>query len=91
MYALTGSKYFGGQEKDLLKTSDGGKTWRSILGNRRAPVAIAINPIDPNLIYLAADKVRPGAPPLEYLFKTTDGGETWDDGVRVVEDLPGRI
>jgi photosystem II stability/assembly factor-like uncharacterized protein len=68
MYAITGSGWWG---KDLLKTMDGGETWRSMLGNLRHPTCIAVNPREPDRIYLGAGR----------LYKSTDGGETWDKGI----------
>ena len=62
----------------IYKSTDGGKTWRH-LGLRDAQQigAILVDPRDPNLIYVAALGHPYGANEERGVFRSTDGGETW--------------
>jgi photosystem II stability/assembly factor-like uncharacterized protein len=62
----------------MYKSTDGGKTWRH-LGLRDAQQigAILVDPRDPNLVYVAALGHPYGANEERGVFRSTDGGETW--------------
>ena len=62
----------------MYKSTDGGKTWRH-LGLREAQQigAILVDPRDPNLIYVAALGHPYGANEERGVFRSSDGGETW--------------
>ena len=62
----------------IYKSTDGGKTWRH-LGLRDAQQigAILIDPKDPNLVYVAALGHPYGPNEERGVFRSTDGGESW--------------
>lgn len=75
--------YFGGAGGGVWKTTDAGRTWVPKMNNESAAAigALAIAPSDPNIIYAGTGQVA-----LRYdildgdgVFKTTDGGETWEN------------
>ncbi|HTV83294.1 MAG TPA: hypothetical protein VME18_11640 [Acidobacteriaceae bacterium] len=62
----------------VYKSTDGGKTWQHLGLDRTFQIsAIAIDPLDPNTVFVAAM----GSPwqdnPERGVFRTTDGGKTW--------------
>ena len=62
----------------IYKSTDGGKTWRH-LGLRDAQQigAILVDPVNPNLVYVAALGHPYGANEERGIFRSVDGGETW--------------
>ncbi|MGB7294194.1 MAG: hypothetical protein WBC70_01265 [Candidatus Aminicenantales bacterium] len=63
----------------IYKSSDGGKTWRHMgLGDSHHIARIVIHPADPDIVYVAvmghlfSDNEERG------VFKTSDGGATWE-------------
>ena len=62
----------------MYKSTDGGKTWRH-LGLRDAQQigAILVDPKDPNLVYVAALGHPYGPNEERGVFRSKDGGETW--------------
>jgi photosystem II stability/assembly factor-like uncharacterized protein len=62
----------------IYKSTDGGKTWRH-LGLRDAQQigAILVDPRDPNLVYVAALGHPYGANEERGVFRSSDGGQTW--------------
>ena len=62
----------------MYKSIDGGKTWRHLgLRNAQQIGAVLVDPHDPNLVYVAALGHPYGANEERGVFRTTDGGETW--------------
>src|SRR5579872_5277692 len=63
----------------VYKTLDGGKTWKNTgLRDSRAIGKVIINPTNPNIVFVAA-LGHPYGPNTERgIFRTTDGGKTWD-------------
>jgi len=62
----------------VFKTTDGGKTWRSMgLENTHTIPRIRIHPENPDIVYVAAGGHEWTANPERGLYKTEDGGETW--------------
>jgi photosystem II stability/assembly factor-like uncharacterized protein len=58
----------------VFKTTDGGETWTSLPGGGANIDAIAVDPTDSQVVYVASD-----APCGEgVVVKTTDGGSTWE-------------
>jgi photosystem II stability/assembly factor-like uncharacterized protein len=75
----------------VYKTTDGGKNWRHVgLSDTRHIGEIVVHPTDPDTVYVAAlghaftDSEERG------LYRSTDGGETWDR-VLYVSDRAGAI
>lgn len=63
----------------IYKSLDGGKTWKKMgLENTRHIHRVIIDPQDPNTVYAAAIGSPWGAHPERGVFRTKDGGETWE-------------
>lgn len=74
----------------LYKSTDAGKTWAySGLADTHVTERIAIDPHDPNIVYVAAmgHVFKPNAE--RGIFKTTDGGKTWRKVLFVNADTGG--
>ncbi|WP_425597909.1 WD40/YVTN/BNR-like repeat-containing protein [Ulvibacterium marinum] len=64
----------------VYKSLDGGKSWQSMgLEKTRHIHRIKIDPMDPNTVYVGAIGSPWGEHPERGVFKTTDGGETWEN------------
>jgi len=62
----------------MYKSTDAGKTWTHIgLDDTRQIGAVAIDPRDANVVYVAALGHQYGPNAERGVFKTTDGGKTW--------------
>ena len=62
----------------IYKTTDGGKTWKNIgLRDSRHIARIAIDPHNPNIVLVAALGEAYGPNPERGVFRSTDGGATW--------------
>ena len=63
----------------IYKSLDGGKSWKKMgLAATRHIHRIIIDPTDPNTVYAGAIGSPWGEHPDRGLYKTTDGGETWN-------------
>ncbi len=63
----------------VYKSLNGGKTWQSMgLEKTRHIHRIIIDPNDPNTVYVGAIGSPWGEHPERGVFKTTDGGKTWN-------------
>ncbi|TFG72967.1 MAG: hypothetical protein E4H26_10405, partial [Flavobacteriales bacterium] len=63
----------------VYKSLDGGKSWKSMgLEKTRHIHRIKIDPTNPNTVYVGAIGSPWGEHPERGVFKTTDGGETWE-------------
>ena len=63
----------------VYRSLNGGKTWQSMgLEKTRHIHRIIIDPTDPNTIYVGAIGSPWGEHPERGVFKTTDGGKTWN-------------
>jgi photosystem II stability/assembly factor-like uncharacterized protein len=75
----------------VYKSTDGGKTWTSMgLKGTFQIGKIAIHPKDPNIVYVAALGRLYGPSEERGLFKTTDGGKTWNK-IHFVDNKTGVI
>lgn len=92
--ASQGPLWSSGGERGLYKTSDGGETWDCVLskGEWTGVTDIAMDPNDPNVVYAVTHQrhrtvwgiVNGG--PESGVYKSIDGGETWDE---LKSGLPG--
>jgi photosystem II stability/assembly factor-like uncharacterized protein len=63
----------------VYKSLDGGKTWKNVgLKDSRAIGKIIINPTNPDVVFVAALGHPYGSNTERGIFRTTDGGKTWD-------------
>lgn len=75
----------------VYKSADGGKTWKNMgLKKIFQTGRIAIHPRDPKIVYVGALGRLWGPNEERGLFKTTDGGETWQK-ILYVDDKTGII
>jgi photosystem II stability/assembly factor-like uncharacterized protein len=75
----------GGPGSALWKTTDGGATWTEIKGGgfpetMKGRIGIAIAPSNPDVVYalVEADSVKGGRELLNGLYRSKDGGATWE-------------
>ena len=62
----------------IYKSADGGKTWKNVgLRDTRQISRIVVSPRDPNLVFVAALGHAYGPNPERGVFRSADGGETW--------------
>lgn len=62
----------------IFKTRDGGKTWEHVgLFNVQQVGRLIVHPTDPNIVYVAGLGHPYGANEERGVFKTTDGGKSW--------------
>jgi photosystem II stability/assembly factor-like uncharacterized protein len=75
----------------VYKSTDGGKTWKNMGLKAAFQVGkVAVHPKDPNTVYVGALGRLYGPNAERGLFKTTNGGESWDK-VLYVDDKTGVI
>jgi photosystem II stability/assembly factor-like uncharacterized protein len=75
----------------VYKSTDGGKTWKNMgLGATFQIGRIAIHPKNPDIVYVGALGRLYGPHPERGLFKTVDGGKTWEK-IFYLDDRTGVI
>ena len=63
----------------VYKSTDGGETWTHVgLRETRHISTLRIHPTDPDVVYVAAMGDMFGPNPDRGIYRTTDGGETWE-------------
>ena len=63
----------------IYKSLDGGRSWKLMgLEETRHIHRIVVDPTDPNTVYVGAIGTPWGEHPQRGVYKTTDGGETWE-------------
>lgn len=88
--AASGHEWTHNEQRGVFKTTDGGETWEKIfyISPQTGAIDLALDPEDPETLYAAMwQRIR-----LKWndprnltgydesgIFKTTDGGETWED------------
>ena len=67
------------QGDGVYKSSDGGKTWRHLgLADTQAIARIRVHPTNPDVVYVAALGHPYGDNEERGVFRSTDGGNTWE-------------
>ncbi len=67
------------QGDGVYKTADGGKTWRHLgLADTQAIARIRVHPTNPDVVYVAALGHPYGDHEERGVFRSTDGGNTWE-------------
>lgn len=92
--AAQGPLWSSGGDRGLYKTTDGGKTWSSILNisEHTGVTDFVLDPRDPNTMYAASYQRRRhvwtliDGGPESAIHKSTDGGNTWK---KITSGLPG--
>jgi photosystem II stability/assembly factor-like uncharacterized protein len=85
--AAYGPVWSSGGDRGVYKTVDGGKTWKKTLfiSEDTGISEIAIDPSNSNILYASAHQRRRteytyiGGGPESSLYKSVDGGETWNE------------
>src|SRR2546423_5149547 len=74
----------------IYKSLDGGKTWKNVgLRDSRAVGKVIINPTNPDIVFVAALGHPFGPNPERGIFRTTDGGKTWEKVLSKYENTGG--
>ncbi|MFN2637438.1 MAG: WD40/YVTN/BNR-like repeat-containing protein [Gemmatimonadaceae bacterium] len=92
--AAIGKLYGANQERGVFRSTDGGRSWKKILGDENVgAVEVAIDPSNSRVIYAGLWNTRrppwftyaPTNGPGGGIFKSTDGGDNW---TRLTNGLP---
>ena len=83
--AAAGNEYQFNAERGVYKTKNGGKTWTQVfyIDEKTGVIDLAMDPEDPDILYAGtAARLRyrwndPKESPQSGLYKTIDGGTTW--------------
>jgi len=71
----------------IYRSIDGGKSWTNMGLKKSEHIGkIVINPKDPNMVYVAAQGPLWGPGGDRGLYKTTDGGKTWEQSLKISEN-----
>jgi photosystem II stability/assembly factor-like uncharacterized protein len=85
--AALGHVWGPNEQRGVFRSKDGGKTWEKILsrGNKAGAIDLILDPSNPNIIYAGFWEVYRKPWTLESggpgggIFKSTDGGDTWNE------------
>lgn len=88
--AVLGHIFGPSEERGVFQSRDGGKTWQKALyrNNKAGAIDLILDPVNPNVVYAGFWEVFRTPYSLESggpgsgLFKSTDGGETWNEMTR---------
>ncbi len=84
--AAEGSVWGPGGDRGLYKTTDGGKTWKKVLeiSENTGVNNVIMDPRNPDVLYASSEQRRRhvftkiGGGPETAIYKSTNGGESWD-------------
>jgi photosystem II stability/assembly factor-like uncharacterized protein len=84
--AAQGPLWRAGGDRGLFKTTDGGKSWKKVLGGNEwtGVTDLVIDPLDPGCLYAATWQRHRnvaayiGGGPGSGIHRSSDGGETWE-------------
>jgi photosystem II stability/assembly factor-like uncharacterized protein len=88
--AALGHVWGPNEQRGVFRSKDGGKTWEKILsrGNKAGAIDLILDPTNANIIYAGFWEVyrKPwtleSGGPGSGIFKSTDGGDTWNELTR---------
>jgi photosystem II stability/assembly factor-like uncharacterized protein len=91
--AAEGSAWGPGGERGLYKSTDGGENWKKVLeiSENTGVNNVVMDPVDPDVMYATSEQRRRhvftkiGGGPESAVYRSLDGGETWD---KIVQGLP---
>ena len=91
--AAEGSAWGPDGDRGLYKTVDGGKNWNKVLeiSENTGVNNVIMDPVDPDVMYATSEQRRRhvftkiGGGPESAVYRSIDGGETWD---KIVKGLP---
>lgn len=88
--------YMGVNNGGVWKTDDAGRTWRALFDGQptQSIGALAVAPSDPRVIYAGSGEglQRPDLSVGDGIYKSTDGGETWEHlGLRDGQQIPALL
>jgi photosystem II stability/assembly factor-like uncharacterized protein len=96
--AVLGHPYGPNEERGIYRSTDGGATWKKVLSKdaNTGGSQVILDPVNPNVVYAAMWECRlgPWEDGNEYegthggLFKSTDGGDTWQ---QLTKGLPENL
>ena len=84
--AAYGPLWSDGGDRGVYKSTDGGETWKQIhfISDKTGVADLVMDPSNPDILYLATHQRRRhvftyvGGGPESAIYKTTDGGKTWE-------------
>src|SRR5437773_11954193 len=101
LVAALGHAFGPNQERGIVRTTDGGKTWTKVLGKDQdtGGIDVVFDPHNPNIVFAALWQARrqpwffSSGGPGSGLFRSEDGGATWKrlEGNGLPEGILGRI
>ena len=75
----------------IYKSTDGGESWEfKGLGETQVIGRVVVHPLDPDIVFVAALGHIWGSNPERGLYRTTDGGDTWEL-VKFISDKAGFV
>ncbi len=88
--AALGHVWGPNDQRGVFRSKDGGKTWEKVLnrGNKAGAIDLLLDPSNPNILYAGFWEVYRKPWTLESggpgggIFKSTDGGDTWNELTR---------
>jgi photosystem II stability/assembly factor-like uncharacterized protein len=96
--AVLGHPYGANEERGIFRSTDGGQNWKKVLykDENTGGSDVVIDPLHPNVVYasLWESRLGPWEDGNSYegthggLFKSTDGGETWN---KLTKGLPENL